>query len=47
VDALFFTEINNFLLGQRRVVLNLIDCWDNSGMGEELLEVALAVLFAY
>jgi hypothetical protein len=44
VDALLLAEIDNFLLGQRRVVLDLVDRGDDSGVREELLEVAFAVL---
>lgn len=44
VDALFVAEVDNLLLGQGGVILDLVDSGDNLGLGEELLEVSLAVL---
>lgn len=35
-NALLFTEIDDFLLRQLRVVFNLVCCWDDSGFGEQL-----------
>lgn len=47
VDALLLAEVDDLLLGERRVVLDLVDGGDHGGVGEELLEVALAVLFLF
>lgn len=44
VDALFAAEVDDFLLGKGRVVLDLVDGGDNLGDGEEFLEVLFAVL---
>lgn len=38
-------EVDNLLLGEAGMVLNLVDGGDNGGVGDELLEVFLAVLF--
>ncbi len=45
VDALLLAEVDDLLLGERRVVLDLVDGGDDGGVGEELLEVAFAVLW--
>lgn len=45
MDALLLAKVDNLLLGQLRVVLDLVDGWDDGGVGEEFFEVALAVLF--
>lgn len=45
VDVLVFAKVDNFLLGQLRVVLDLVDGGHDGGVGEEFFEVALAVLF--
>ena len=45
VDALFLAQVDNLLLRQRRVVLDLIDGGDDGSVGEELFEVAFAILF--
>jgi hypothetical protein len=39
VDALVFAEINDFLLGQQRVVFDLVDGGRDGGFCEELLHV--------
>ncbi len=44
VDALGLAQVDDLLLRQRRVVLDLVDGRDHGAVGEELLEVALAVL---
>lgn len=44
VDTLFVAEVDNLLLGQRGMVLDLVDGGDDLGLGEELLKVSLAVL---
>jgi hypothetical protein len=44
VDALLLAEVDNLLLGQRRVVLNLVHRGDDCGVGEKLLKIALAVV---
>lgn len=44
VNALRFAEVNDFLLGQRGVVLDLVDGRDDRGMGQKLLKVTLAIL---
>lgn len=44
VDALFLAQVDNLLLGQARVVLDLVDGGDDGGVGEKLLEVLDAVL---
>lgn len=47
VDALLLAELDDLVLRQAGVVLNLIDGGDDLGIGgEELLEVALAVLYS-
>jgi hypothetical protein len=45
MDTLLFAEIHNLLLRQGGMVLNLIDCRNNSGLGKKLLQVLLAVLY--
>lgn len=44
MDALLAAEIDDLLLAEARVVLDLVDGGDDSRVGEELLEVAFAVL---
>lgn len=44
VNAFLITKINNLLLRKSWVVLNLVDGWDHSGMGQKLLQVSFAVL---
>lgn len=44
VDALGLAEVDDLLLRQGGVVLDLVDCGDDGGLGEELLEVANAVV---
>jgi hypothetical protein len=44
VDALLLAEVDDLLLGKGGVVLDLVDGGDDGGVGEELLEVAFAVL---
>ena len=44
MDALFLAQVDNLLLGQRRVVLDLVDGGDDGGVWEELFQVAFAVL---
>lgn len=44
MDTLLVAEVDNLLLGQRGVVLDLVDGGDDLGLSEELLEVFLAVL---
>jgi hypothetical protein len=39
MDAGLVTEVDNLLLGQRGVVLNLVDSGNNSSLGQELLKV--------
>lgn len=39
VNALLLAEIDNFLLGQERVVLDLVGSRHNGGLGEQLLEI--------
>lgn len=45
VDALLVAEIDNLLLGEIRVVLDLVDGGDDFAVREELFEVFLAVLY--
>lgn len=45
VDALLLAKVDNVLLGKLRVVLDLVDGWDDGGVREEFFEVTLAVLF--
>ena len=45
VDALLLAKIDNLLLGQLRVVLDLVDGGDDGGVGKEFFEITLAVLF--
>lgn len=45
VDAIVLAKVDNLLLGKAGVVLNLVDGGDHGGVGEELLEISLAVLF--
>jgi hypothetical protein len=44
VDALLLAEVDDLLLREGGVVLDLVDGGDDGGVGEELLEVAFAVL---
>lgn len=44
MDALLLAEVNDLLLRECRVVLDLVDSGDHSGVGEELREVAFAVV---
>ena len=44
MNALLVAKVNNFLLRQRRVVLNLVGGGDNGGLRQELLEVLDAVV---
>lgn len=44
VDALLVTEVDNLLLGQGRVVLDLVGGGDDGGLGQELLKVLDAVV---
>lgn len=44
VNTLLLAEINNLLLRQSGMVLDLVDCGNDSGLTEELLQVLLAVL---
>ncbi len=44
VDALLLAEVVDLLLGQLRVVLDLVDGRDHRGVRQELLEILLAVL---
>lgn len=44
VDTLLVAEIDNLLLGQRGVVLDLIDGRGDGGLGQELLQVLDAVV---
>lgn len=43
-NAGFLAVLQDLILGQKRVVLDLVDSWDDAGMGEELLEVLDAVV---
>lgn len=45
MDALFLAKVDNLLLGEAGVVFNLVDGRDHGGVGEELFEISLAVLF--
>ena len=44
MDATLAAQVDNFLLGQGRVVLDLVDGRQNLARGQQLLEVAFAVL---
>lgn len=44
VDALLFAEVDNLLLGKRGVILDLVDSWDNSCVGQQLLQESQAVV---
>jgi hypothetical protein len=44
VDALGLAEVDDLVLRQAGVVLDLVDGGDDGGLGQELLEVELAVL---
>lgn len=44
VDALVVAKVDNFLLRKRGMILDLVDGWDSLGLGEQLLEILLAVL---
>lgn len=39
VNAVLVAEVDNLLLGERGVVLDLVDGGNNGGLGQELLEV--------
>ena len=45
MNPLLLTKVDNLLLGQLRVVLDLVDGGDDGGVREEFFEVAFAVLF--
>lgn len=47
MDAVFLAKVDNLLLWKARVVLNLVDGGNHSGVGEELFEISLAVLFLF
>ena len=44
MDALLLAEINNLLLGQRGVVLDLVDSRRDCDVGKKLLKISLAIL---
>jgi len=44
VDSFCLTEIYNLLLWERWVVLDLVDSWDNGGLGKQLLQEGYAVV---
>lgn len=45
MNSLFLAKVDDLLLGKTGVVLDLVDGWDDCGVGEELFKVELGVLF--
>lgn len=44
VDTLLFTEIDNLLLRESRMILDLVHCWDDGRVRQQLLKVEFAVV---